>query len=131
VVALAVAFLPFVLHLPRPQRVAALAAAALFVVGALGLEMVGAAAASAEGTDSPRYIASAIAEETLEFAGTALFLVTLYSLLAVWAPVLTVRHPAGAGADNAPSRPTSAGPSRTVDRWGLARDGRLTRRSRS
>lgn len=105
VIALAVAFLPFVLHLPRPQRVAALAAAALFVVGALGLEMVGAAA--------------------------ALFLVTLYSLLAVWAPVLTVRHPAGAGADNAPSRPTSAGPSRTVDRWGLARDGRLTRRSRS
>lgn len=38
VIALAVLYLPFVL-LPRPQRLAAIAAAVLFVGGALGLEM--------------------------------------------------------------------------------------------
>lgn len=50
VVALAAVYLPFVRHLPSPQRLAAVAAAALFVGGALGLEMVGAAAA---GTGAP------------------------------------------------------------------------------
>lgn len=108
VVALTLAFLPFVLHLPRPQRAATVAAAAAFVGGALGLETVSASAAGAGGTGGPWYITAAVAEETLEFAGTGLFLVVLYSLLAEWAPALTVRHPAGNGGVRCAQAPTDA-----------------------
>lgn len=44
-------------------------------------------------------------EETLEFAGTVVFLVTLYSLLERWVPVLTVRPLAAAGDASRTGRP--------------------------
>lgn len=44
-------------------------------------------------------------EETQEFAGTVVFLVTLYSLLERSVPVLTVRRLAAAGDASSTGRP--------------------------
>ena len=55
-----------------------IASAALFLGGAVGLEMVGGSVAETEGIESLRYRLLANLEEGLELAGTLLF---IYALL--------------------------------------------------
>ncbi len=70
-------FLPFLLRLPRRHALRFMGCAALFVGGALGMEMVSGYFASRDGTSAHTYIAAAITEETMELAGSTLFVLCL------------------------------------------------------
>ena len=73
------AFAPFVMRLPRTTRRRFILAAALFVGGALGMEMVESLYFAVTGAPrtSPVYIALVAIEETLEIAGNGVFIVAL------------------------------------------------------
>ena len=77
--ALAVAFLPLIGRLGRGTRAMVLAAAALYVGGALGLELAGSAVADGGGRGEWPYALLTTVEEGMEFAGVLLL---LYALLA-------------------------------------------------
>lgn len=79
VAVLAVGFLRFFNYLPRPTRRRLIAAAILFLGGAIGIELVGAAYASVHGVRDFTYVLIATAEESLEMLGGA---VLVYALLA-------------------------------------------------
>ena len=81
VFALGLYFLPFLLRLPRRVSWLFVASGALYVGGALGLEMVGGAMADAFGTASPAYIAAFVVEEGLEIAGLTAFLLSLFAFI--------------------------------------------------
>lgn len=86
-------FLRFVIELEVRWRRLFLAAAALYLGGALGLEMVGGAWVDARGFDNFTYTLIALAEETLEMLGASLF---VYGLLAfIAAERREVRVPLG------------------------------------
>lgn len=104
VVVLAAAYLRFVVALPSPHRSGVVAAGAMYVSGALVMELVGAGASEDEGLATPQYLTLTIVEEALELAGTGLFIVVLWALLGRWAPQLMLRHP----------RPTLTDPQRVV-----------------
>ena len=70
-------FIRFLWTLPRRTRNRMFVSAALFLGGALGMEMVGTMCFLRAGIESPNYIASMTAEELLEMLGTVLFLHTL------------------------------------------------------
>lgn len=74
-------FSPFLLRLPMRHAIRFAVAGALFVGGALGMELVGGYFASHYGQQSLRYIVAAMAEETLEIAGAAIFLAALLAYL--------------------------------------------------
>jgi hypothetical protein len=78
VTVVAVAFLRFVLSLPRRTRVLFIASAAVFVSGALGFEMIGGARAEIYGKDNLVQDLLTTVEELFEMAGAALF---VYALL--------------------------------------------------
>lgn len=67
----------FILRLPRGTRTLFLLSGAIYVFGAVGLEMVGAPVFEAKGVDAPDYVALVVTEETLEILGISLFLTTL------------------------------------------------------
>jgi hypothetical protein len=92
VVGLTAAYLRFVAALPSPYRAGVVTAAALYVSGALVMELVGAGVSDDEGLDTPRYLTLTVLEETLELAGIGVFLVTLWALLRRWAGRLVLRH---------------------------------------
>lgn len=69
-------FIPFLLALPRRTAAGFVLAGALFVGGALGMEMVGGLLVTTEGFTA-RYMAAAILEESLEMIGLTVFLFTL------------------------------------------------------
>lgn len=71
-------YLPAVLRLPGTVRLLAIAAAAVFVGGAVGLEMLGATVYE-RGPGDPWYQAAVIAEEAAELTGIGLFLVALWT----------------------------------------------------
>jgi len=75
----AVGFTKFFFSLPLRFRLLFGISGAVFVTGALGIEMLGAPLAKNFGGDDPRYLKYSTLEETLEFAGILLF---TYSLLA-------------------------------------------------
>jgi hypothetical protein len=75
---LGLAYLRFLLRLPRHTARLFIASAAAYLGGALGLELVGGALAEQEGLRGPRYSVAMTLEETLEMVGIGLF---LYSLL--------------------------------------------------
>jgi len=88
-VALGVALLRFLAHLPGPTRRAFAAAGALYLAGALGLEVAGGWWSFRFGYDSPGFGLLAAAEETLEAAGLLVFLHALLGYAAAaWGPVL-------------------------------------------
>jgi hypothetical protein len=78
---LAATYLPFLLALPRNTRVLSLIAGAMFVGGAIGVELAGARHVALWGSQNPQYVALVTLEETLEMGGAALFLCTLLSYL--------------------------------------------------
>ena len=78
VVGFAAVYFRFWLRLPRRTRALFFVSAALYVGGALGLEMAGGALAESHGFDSLRYATVMIVEEVMEMVGVALF---VYALL--------------------------------------------------
>lgn len=76
---LALAFLPLLGRMDRRTRALVLAAAALYVGGALGLELAGGALADRGGRGEWAYAGLTTVEEAMEFAG---ILLLLYALLA-------------------------------------------------
>ncbi|HWO41824.1 MAG TPA: hypothetical protein VNO43_08490 [Candidatus Eisenbacteria bacterium] len=77
----ALLFLRFFLHLPRRTRFAVGAAAALYVGGALGFDMIGGYYGERHGFDNLSYKLIANVEETLEIAGLLVFIWTLLAYL--------------------------------------------------
>ncbi|WP_145722419.1 hypothetical protein [Mesorhizobium tianshanense] len=73
------AFVPFIRSFPTSLAVLLAVSAALFLGGAVGLEMVGGSVAEAEGVESLRYRMLANIEEGLELAGTLTFIYALFS----------------------------------------------------
>lgn len=68
------AFVPFLRSLPPMVGATMIASAALFLGGAVGVEMLGGSVAEAAGIESLRYRLLANLEEGLELAGTLLFI---------------------------------------------------------
>lgn len=73
VVILAVVYLRFLLHLPARYLTLFSASAAMFLSGALGMEVVGSYVFVNFGQSSSAYVLSQTVEETLEILGTTLF----------------------------------------------------------
>jgi hypothetical protein len=82
VVAIAIAYIPFFLHLPRKTALLFILAGGLYVGGALGIELVGGYFAEKYGEHHPVYILAAVIEETFEITGLLIFFATLFSLMA-------------------------------------------------
>lgn len=78
---LGVAFIPFLLHLPRRTAVLFAVSGAIFLAGATGLEIVGNEMVRQRLRETLRYSLTAALEESLEMAGVLLFLHTLLSYL--------------------------------------------------
>lgn len=77
VVVVGVAFVPFLRHLPARARCLFVAAGAVYVGGALGLESASGLRAAGHGEGDLAYTLFATAEELLEMAGAVLFLFSL------------------------------------------------------
>ncbi len=75
------AYIPFVFAMKPQMRNRIIAAGALFVTGALGMEAIGGHFFSAGGAGNPYYIASFLIEETLEIVGLTIFATTLLKYL--------------------------------------------------
>jgi hypothetical protein len=72
-----IVYLRFVLHLSHSTRNGLIRAAAVYVGGAIGMEMVGSYYASTISTSSVRYALAALVEETMEMLGVVLLIHTL------------------------------------------------------
>ncbi len=70
-------YLRFLMLLPKKTAALFVIAGALFVAGAIGLEMFGGMQAEAHGKDNVAYVALQTVEEILEMVGIALFLFAL------------------------------------------------------
>jgi hypothetical protein len=79
-------FTPFLRHLPRPTRLGLLAAGALFVGGAIGVELLGGSYASGHGQGDMTFVLIATAEETLEMLGIAVLFYTLLAYIPIGLP---------------------------------------------
>jgi hypothetical protein len=79
--AVGLAFLRFVIGLPRVTRTRFFVAGIIYCSGALGMELIGGKYASAHGMRNWTYILIASLEESLEMLGTILF---LQALLVYW-----------------------------------------------
>lgn len=82
VVVLGAAFIPFLLSLPTWARNGFLVSAALFIGGALVMEMIDGAIISAHGSYSRLYVIGVHVEELLEMLGAVMFLTTLLEYIA-------------------------------------------------
>jgi hypothetical protein len=82
VAALGLVMLPFVRAISPAERRLVILAGCLYVGGAIGVEMAGAALARAQGLTGLGYLLASTLEETLEMAGMALFGYALLRLLA-------------------------------------------------
>ena len=86
VAVIGIAFLRFLMHLPRPTRRRLLAAGILFLSGAIGLELVGGSYSAVHGQLNMSYVLIATVEETLEMVGAAVLLYGLLAYIAVTFP---------------------------------------------
>lgn len=75
-------FFRFAIHLPRTTRALFLCAAALYVTGALGAEMVEGLVVQWQGAESALYTMVTTIEESLEMGGVILFIHALLGYLA-------------------------------------------------
>ena len=82
VLVLAVYFLGFLRRLPAKTRVAFVAAAALYVGGAIGIELFEGRYAEVHGTLNLTFVLYATVEESLEMAGALLFIHALLQYIA-------------------------------------------------
>jgi hypothetical protein len=83
--------LPLATRMPRGLRAMVLVAVALYVGGALGLEMVGSEEADAGGLGGATYAAFVAIEESLEFAGALLLLYALMTALSASCDTIQTR----------------------------------------
>jgi hypothetical protein len=97
VVLLAFWYWRFVEALPAPTRRRVVAAAALYVGGALGLELIQGPLDAIEGTQTLRYAAIGIVEECCEMIGAGLFLSATLGHLRTLAPIVRIRLDEGKG----------------------------------
>ena len=89
ILALALFFLKFLLRLPASTRTKFILAAALYIGGSLGLELVGGSYAEVHGLENLTYNLIATVEESLELSGLILF---IYALLTYITDDLGVRY---------------------------------------
>lgn len=82
VIAVGIAYVKFFLHLPMTTRWGFGIAAALFLGGAIGIELVGGHYIELYGRRDPAYIISVTVEESLEMAGVIVFVHTLLKYIA-------------------------------------------------
>jgi len=97
--------LPFMFRLPRRTAVRFAAAGAVFVSGALGIEIVGGVIVSQSGTEVAAYQIAVTIEESLEIIGTTLFFAALVDHMARTWPSWTMAVRSALGP---PALPTSA-----------------------
>jgi hypothetical protein len=83
-------YLPFLRRLPARTRILFLIAGSIYVIGALGMEMIGGWHASKHGVDNLTFATLAHIEEGLELAGMLLFLYALLDYLRAKAPAITL-----------------------------------------
>jgi len=110
-------FLRFLLYLPATTRYRFLAAAALYLGGAIGFELIGGAYADAYGYDNWTYTLIATAEEVLEMAGLIAFIWALLKYCAEtyrevrlgFGPQVCAPAPRAPRATTRPASRTSAG----------------------
>ena len=81
VLAVGLAYLRFLLHLPPAARRGFIVAGGLFVGGALGMELAGGYVAHYHGEGTPLYTAMTTVEECLEMLGIVVFIHALLSYL--------------------------------------------------
>lgn len=86
-----VVYFPFLLRLPRKTCYSMLIAAALFLGGAVGLELVEGRHDSLYGTETLTLQFFVLAEEVMEMLGVALFVCTLLAYIERQFGVLSVR----------------------------------------
>lgn len=110
---LAAVYIPFLRSLPRRSARLFVAAGSVFVVGALGFEMLGGKVADSSGYEAFSYTALSTAEETLEMAGVIIFVYALLAFIAAEMPALHLRigESAGSGSVSAAATATAPAPS--------------------
>lgn len=81
VLAMGLAYLPFVMAMETATRNRIMLAGGIYVTGALGLEAIGGHFHAMGGFDHPAYIAAFMVEETLETIGLTLFATTLLNMI--------------------------------------------------
>jgi hypothetical protein len=84
-------YLPFLAHLPRATRMRVLLAGGLFLLGAIGFEMIQGRYDSEHGLENLTYRLLVAVEETLEMAGSILFISTLLAYLTTMADDIRLR----------------------------------------
>jgi hypothetical protein len=84
-------YLKFWFHLPIKTRLLFLLAGALYVGGALGIEMIGGNFADKNGVQNLTYELITSVEETFEMLGVAVFLYALLSYASVYMPRIQVQ----------------------------------------
>jgi len=87
VVVVGLYFLPFLWKLPGPHRSRFVGAGAVYVGGALGVEVVEAAIASQTGDETWTYVLVATAQEFMEMLGISIFIWALLKYIESRAPV--------------------------------------------
>jgi len=80
VIALAILYVPFLRDLPDPTRLLFLLSGAIFIAGAIGMEMIGGKVGDTVGSEGI-YVLIYTVEELLEMLGMALFLYALLDYL--------------------------------------------------
>ncbi|MBS1830389.1 MAG: hypothetical protein JST93_34120 [Acidobacteria bacterium] len=90
VAVLALYFVPFLRALPRRDALRFLSAGAVYLGGALGVELAGGNAAEQGGVQQPLYVALVTLEESMEMTGAVLFIRALLLYIAQWSPSLRV-----------------------------------------
>ena len=83
-------YVRFLFHLPRGTRIRVALAGALFVGGALGVELVLGVWAEAHGEDNFVWEMLGLVEESMELMGSSLFLYALLEVLGRTAPDLDI-----------------------------------------
>lgn len=91
VMAIGIYYRKFILHLPRNTRLEFIIAAALYLGGVIGLEMVAGQHVEIHGMANYPYIILSTAEEGLEMAGAIIFIRALMRYIAVNHNQVTIR----------------------------------------
>lgn len=84
-------FLRFTLHLPKSTRNLFVLAAAVFVSGGLGAEMINAWIHDAYGTNTLAYAGMTVVEELLEMTGVLIFIYALLNVLRTESELVQIR----------------------------------------
>lgn len=82
IITVAIFYLRFLLHLPATTRLFFITAAALYVGGAIGFELIGGRYVELHGTQNLTYSIIATIEESLEMAGVIVFIWALLAYIA-------------------------------------------------